>query len=135
MMKKFSDKSYNAKSNAQRNLSGLTHWADDATLKFFSCRISSAYDDASGLILCVKYSQAEGFHGGKTYGAIVFDVMGNAVHDIKAPTIAKRDKEAHTLFAQCVTHADLITRTAIESQIRTHTRAIEYLREQLGEFA
>lgn len=130
-MRKFSDKSYNAKRNAQRNLDDLTHWADDSSLRFFSCRISSAFDSANGLLFCVKYSQAEGFHGGKVYGAIVFDVMGNSVHDIKAPTRVKRDKEAKILFDQCSTYVDLITRTALESQIKTHEREISYLREQL----
>lgn len=134
-MKKFSDKSYNAKRNAQQNLYGLTHWADDDKLMFFSCHISSAFDAADGLIFCIKYSQdAGGFHGGKEYGAIVFDLHGNRVHELRAESAKKRDKEANILFKQCETYADLITRTAIESQIKALEREISYLNEDLKEF-
>lgn len=47
----YTNKSSNAKSNAQENLKGRTHYAEDDTLKFFKARIVSSAADQNGLFL------------------------------------------------------------------------------------
>lgn len=68
--------------NAQRNLSGRTHYVDDATLKGFQARILSGGATDDGLLFwLVESVQSRPNHGGYTRRAIVFDVFGDIVND------------------------------------------------------
>lgn len=128
-VKAFSNQSYNAKRNAQINLEGRTHWADDSTLAFFGCKISRAFDDSSGKLFAICYSQKAGFDEalGREHGFIVFDLWGNCVVDGKYPNGKKRDRELADALKKCVSYADLITQTGRDSRISQLQREIECL--------
>ena len=128
-VKAYSEQSYNVKRNAQANLEGRTHWADDNTLAFFGCKISRAFDDASGHLLAVRFSQKAGFDDalGRVHGFAIFDLFGNIVIDGKYPNGKKRDREFWVILKQCVTYADLITETGRDSRIAQLRREIENL--------
>ena len=128
-VKAYSDQSYNAKRNAQANLEGRTHWADDDTLAFFGCKISSCVDEASGHLLAVRFSQKAGFDDalGRVHGFAIFDLFGNVVIDGKYADGKKRDREFWVILKQCVTYADLITETGRDSRIAQLRREIESL--------
>lgn len=124
----YSDKSYNAKRNAQHNLDGRTHWADDDSLAFFGCKISRSFDDANGKLFAVCYSQKAGFDNPtREYGFIIFDLFGDCVTDQKFDSGKARDKGFVVTLKQCVTHADLITQTGRDNRIARLRWEIELL--------
>ena len=128
-VKAYSDQSYNAKRNAQANLEGRTHWADDDTLAFFGCKISSCVDEASGHLLAVRFSQKAGFDDalGRVHGFAIFDLFGNIVVDGKHANGKKRDREFWAILEQCKAHVDLITQTGRDACIAQLRREIESL--------
>lgn len=68
--------------NAQRNLSGRTHYVDNDTLKGFQARILSGGATSDGLLFWIVESvQSRPNHGGYTRRAVVFDVFGDIVND------------------------------------------------------
>lgn len=75
-------KSCDPKYNAQRNLEGRTHYADEGTLKFFKARILSAHAASSGLLFYIIES-VPGISDNpkKTKRAVVFDVFGTVVNE------------------------------------------------------
>lgn len=78
----FTSHSCNPKYNAQRNLAGRTHYADDDTLAFFKARILSARDEANGLLFILLESVSGiSKDARKTKRAVIFDVFGTVVND------------------------------------------------------
>ena len=76
----YGNKSSYTKNNAQLNLEGRTHWADDSNLKFFGCRISSAHETASGLLFYVIESSFTNYD--KTtrgFRFAIFDIFGEVI--------------------------------------------------------
>ena len=68
--------------DAQRNLSGRTHYADTGTLKYFKAKILAASPTEDGLLYWLVESVASRpDHGGKTKRAVVFDLWGEVVND------------------------------------------------------
>jgi hypothetical protein len=77
----FSDKSSTPKWNAQHNLEGRTHFADDATLRYFGSRILSAYDHDDGLLFTIiESSFADYAKTRRTFRFAVFDVFGTCIY-------------------------------------------------------
>lgn len=75
-------KSCDPKYNAQRNLEGRTHYADEGTLKFFKARILSARHDANGLLFyIIESTPGISDNPKKTKRAVVFDVFGAVVNE------------------------------------------------------
>ena len=76
----FSQHSYTAKTNAQRNLAGRTHYVDDATLRFFFARITLARDECDGLIFCLVESVAQDFQNrARGFRFVAFDLFGDVL--------------------------------------------------------
>jgi hypothetical protein len=100
----------NEKKNAQQNLSGRTHYADDDTLRYFGARINRAGHRADGLLFLIVESvssKPEDTKRNKRF--VAFDVLGTVVNDREewfATTdqarkaaenfLAEFDAEAHT---------------------------------------
>jgi len=77
----YSDKYSNPKANAQRNLEGRTHYADEETLNFFKARIVSAYADADGLFFKIVESLSlDCDHTRRGFRVVVFDLFGQVVY-------------------------------------------------------
>jgi len=68
---------YDAKACAQRNLEGRTHYADDATLKFFHARILRCGPAHDGAVLGMVESVAADMNNTRRiFRFTVFDVFG-----------------------------------------------------------
>lgn len=75
----FGYESGDAKHNAQRNLSGISHFADPDTLRFFESRILSTRPEAEGLLFGLVESHRSPTHNGRSYRFVVFDLRGRIV--------------------------------------------------------
>ncbi len=81
-VKLFSPESCDPKYNAQRNLSGRTHYAEDDTLRFFHARINSAgpVADSQGLLFRITESVSLDMHNRERgTRCVVFDIFGTTV--------------------------------------------------------
>jgi len=77
----FTNKSSNAKRNAQENLQGRTHYAEDESLKFFHARIVSSAADQNGLFFKMVESVAVDYDNTRRgFRVIVFDLFGHVVY-------------------------------------------------------
>jgi hypothetical protein len=106
----FTYKNCYEKNNAQQNLAGRTHYADDDTLRYFGARINRAGHRADGLLFLVVESvssKPEDTKRNKRF--VVFDVLGTVVNNREewfattdqarkaaAEFLAGFDAEAHT---------------------------------------
>jgi hypothetical protein len=81
-MQRYDNVSSHPKSNAQRNLCGRTHYADDGTLKYFYARILSARAMRNGTLFGVVESIALDMHNTKRgVRFVVFDLFGNVINE------------------------------------------------------
>jgi hypothetical protein len=72
--------SSNAKWNAQRNLSGRTHYVDDDTLRFHKSRVLQSGTSDQGLIFWLVESVALVMDGSKRgFRFVLFDIFGNTI--------------------------------------------------------
>ena len=81
----FRDESCYDDYNAQRNLSGRTHYADPDTLKCFRATITECHITHDGLILSIVESvrsKPASIPGGH-FRAVIFDVFGDEVTDCR----------------------------------------------------
>jgi hypothetical protein len=77
----FTDKSSDSKRNAQENLQGRTHYAEDSSLKFFKARIVSAHADADGLFFKMVESVALDYNNTRRgFRVVVFDLFGQVIY-------------------------------------------------------
>ena len=95
--------------DAQRNLSGRTHYCDDGTLRYFSARINSASDECGGLVYMIEESVSHP-ELGRVHRFVAFDVFGTVIsdreefHKTRKPCTKAKfawlngfDAEAHTI--------------------------------------
>lgn len=76
----FQDRYSNPKANAQKNLQGRTHYAEDQTLVFFKAKIVAAEPAASGLFLQIVESVALDYDNTRRgFRVVVFDLFGQCV--------------------------------------------------------
>lgn len=91
----FDSKSYHAKSNAQLNLAGRTHYCEADTMRFFGSRISSAHETASGLLFYVIESVFLDFHKTKRgFRYVIFDIYGESVARLDLDSAYKTSEQA-----------------------------------------
>ncbi len=76
----FEDIYSNPKANAQKNLQGRTHYAEDQTLVFFKAKIVAARDTHHGLFLQIVESVALDYDNTRRgFRVVVFDLFGQCV--------------------------------------------------------
>jgi hypothetical protein len=98
----FAYKSGHEKSNAQQNLDGRTHYADNETLRYFKARINHAVHLADGLLFLILESVAsKPYEIGQNKRFVVFDVFGTVVNDREEwhATTEKARKAAEAFLA------------------------------------
>lgn len=115
----FTCKSCYDKNNAQQNLSGRSHYADEDTLRYFKSRILRGVHRADGLLfLLVESVGSKPEDSKRNKRFVVFDVFGTVVNDREewfATTdqaraaadkfLAAFDAELHTLGQlRCMAH-------------------------------
>jgi hypothetical protein len=77
----YTDKSSDSKRNAQENLQGRTHYAEDSSLKFFKARIVSAHADQNGLFFKMVESIALDYDNTRRgFRVVVFDLFGQVIY-------------------------------------------------------
>ena len=90
-MQLYSDEHTNPRINAQRNLLGRTHYADDATLHFHKARILSARATSDGLLFYVIESVAIDYQNTtRGFRPVIFDLCGQVLSRPDLNTHAKR---------------------------------------------
>jgi hypothetical protein len=76
----FRNESCYPKNEAQRNLSGITHYVDNDTLHFHHSRILSAHVAYDGLLFAIVESVSLDMHNTKRgYRPVVFDIFGTII--------------------------------------------------------
>lgn len=117
-----------AKQEAQEALRGLTHYADDSTMKYFRSRITSARPINEGLFFEITESSSRDMHNtARGFRVVVFDVFGETVYrpkleDMKATSTAARKAYLKDFTIDAAAHyadklkarADKLTREASE---------------------
>lgn len=119
----FTQQSSDPKHNAQRALSGITHYADDDTLKWHKARILSTAILAEGLLFRIAESCALDMNNTKRgTRCVVFDVFGTAVYRPDLENTFKTSDKARTVAAE--TEIDLVAhyREAIKSRLHWLTQ-------------
>ena len=77
----FTDRSSDHKRNAQQNLQGRTHYAEDESLRFFHARIVSAHADQNGLFFKMVESIAVDYNNTRRgFRVVVFDLFGQVIY-------------------------------------------------------
>ncbi len=84
------------KYNAQRNLSGKTHYVDDETLRWHKSRVLSANPLFDGLLFQIITSDALDMHSTKRgFRAVIHDVFGTTVYRPDLENSAKTKAQAY----------------------------------------
>lgn len=79
----YRDESSNAKYDAQRNLAGRTHFADDATLRFHKSRILAGRVLHGGAFYYLRESTALTMDGSQRgHRVVLFDIFGNVINKV-----------------------------------------------------
>lgn len=77
----FDCKSCDPKYNAQSNLDGITHYADDDTLRFFHGRVLASREYAGGLLFGITESVSKDMNNQERgFRCVVFDVFGTVIY-------------------------------------------------------
>jgi len=125
----FTNKSCDAKYNAQQNLSGRTHYVEDDTLRWHHSRVNSAGHRADGLLFCITESVALDMHNrSRGTRCVVFDVFGTTVYHPDLENTFKTSAQAQKACA--ATEFDLVAHyaEAIKSKlywVRQEVTALE----------
>lgn len=70
---------YKVEAAVQNAMRGKTHFYDDDSMRFFSCKVRKARCIDDGVILGTICTQAEGFHGGRVYAVNFHDFTGHGL--------------------------------------------------------
>ena len=84
--RRFCSIGHTAKTCAQENLSGRTHYCDEGTLRFFSSRIIKSSARLDGLVFVLVESVATGFRSSERgFRFVAFDLFGEVLNE-RAPS-------------------------------------------------
>lgn len=77
----FRDESGDAKTDAQRNLCGRTHYVDDETLRYHKSRVVETKTTDNGLLFAIVESYAvDPENKQRAFRGVVFDVFGTVLY-------------------------------------------------------
>ena len=137
-IKPYNQESYDAKRNAQLNLAGRTHFADDDTLRAFRSRISSSSHHDNGLLFSLIESCSGDYeHKTRVFRYAIFDVFG---HCVDRPDLAhgfKSTEAARKALYVALNAIDAIalTRAAIERETAVFARETRRFAECVNRIA
>ena len=131
-MNLYRNESSNAKYNAQRNLSGRTHYVDDDTLRFHHSRVLSSYITDGGLLFALIEIDMNNTKRGYRYA--IFDVFGTVIDRKNLDDSWATSKAATKAMWEALNAIDAKAHTlkAIEEQARQHAREMDRLRADLA---
>jgi len=131
----FSEKSYNPKRNAQLNLSGLTHYCDDGTLRFFHGRIMECSILGQGTILgLVESSAGDSDNTFRVYRSTFFDLSGTVIFRQTLENGYRTAKAARAEFWRIANSMDAleVTRAMVDREVKNLERKTENYRAIFG---
>lgn len=132
----YRNESSDAKWNAQRNLSGRTHYVDDDTLRFHKSRVLSSRDHANGLLFSIVESCALDMRNTRRgFRFVIFDVFGNVISRCDLDECYTTGEKARKALYEALNAIDAhtVTSAAIDAQERANAREIERARADLAE--
>lgn len=126
------------KNNAQRNLSGRTHYVDGETLRFYKSRIISARETDGGLLFAIVTSDAKD-HENKSRGFryVIFDLFGTVVErnpaSVDREYFRTSEKATKAMWAAVnAMDAVAITRAAVANAIKYHDLEMDRVRADIA---
>ncbi len=135
-MKLFTQESTNAKYNAQRSLSGLTHYVDDDTLRFHHSRILKTFITDGGLLFSLIESCSLDMHNTKRgFRFVTFDVFGTVVSRVELEQCSAVRASAEKAMWHFLNNFDARSHTlaAIDRQQARFIQECDAMRVAVGE--
>ena len=130
----YRQESSNPKWNAQRNLSGRSHYVDDDTLRFHHSRILSTHITDGGLLFALVESYAVDMNNTqRKYRGVILDVFGNVVNRPKLEYGFSSSKAATKAMWEILNGLDAkaLTVKAIEQAEKYHAMDMADLRAKV----
>lgn len=130
---RFESKSYDAKRCAQLNLEGRTHYADDATLRYFSSRILKTVITDDGLLLAIVESY-KAYDGKRLFRPVVFNILGQTVDRVNGADGFKTKAQAVAAMWDTLNNVDAVahTKEALERYIENEASSVNRLLKDLS---
>ncbi|QCQ61897.1 hypothetical protein Barba19A_gp057 [Rheinheimera phage vB_RspM_Barba19A] len=129
-LNRFRQESSDAKYNAQKNLSGLTYYYDDDTMKYHKSRILSCNITHEGLLLGTVESFAD-YNGKRLYRPVIFNVLGQVIHrPLQIESCFNKSDKALASMWEELNKIDAVSHTkqaVIEQRDRDFKYATEFL--------
>jgi hypothetical protein len=122
--------------DAQRNLSGRTHYVDPETLRFFRSRILHAEHVARGMLYVVVESRGiEEKDGRRGMRVVLFNLAGNVLHHSRAATWHRSTRAARRAIPGILEEIDArgVNLAALESLERWNADEIARARRAIDE--
>lgn len=107
---RFENKSYDAKRDAQVNLTGRTHYVDPDTLKYHNSKILKCVISDNGLLLSIIESYAS-YDGKRLFRPVIFDVMGNTIDRVSGSDGFKTKKQAEAALWESLEKINAVEHT------------------------
>ena len=132
---------YNVEAAVQNAMQGKTHFYDDSSMRFFSCKVRKARCIDDGVILGTICTQAEGFHGGRVYAVNFHDFTGYSLCESLEERTFKTMEQAEKYFWECAKAMDgrSIMLDAIRRErdeaLRKAKRITDFMRSKKRAFA
>ena len=113
----YTDKSSDHKRNAQENLKGRTHYAEEETLRFFHARILSSAADQNGLFFKMVESIALDYDNDRRgFRVVMFDLFGQVIYRPSIDECTSTSAAAENYFSK---HHDTDTWKHYRAELKT----------------
>jgi hypothetical protein len=123
------------KNNAQRNLSGRTHYVDDDTLRWHKSRVISARHTDGGLLFAIVTSDALDMNNSRRgFRFVIFDLFGTVQERTEMEQAFRTSARAEkAMWAELnAMDAPAITRAAIANAEKHHAMEMERMRAEVA---
>jgi hypothetical protein len=134
----YGNKSSYPKNNAQLNLAGRSHFAEDSTLRYFGSRINSAHETESGLLFYIvessflNYDKTE-----RGFRYAIFDIFGTSVARLPVEDALKTSEQARKAMWKELETFDTAEhyKKALDSIAKKADREASQAREAIAQLA
>ncbi len=127
----YRNESSDARTNAQRNLIGRTHYVDDDTLRWHKSRVLSSRVVDGGLLFAIITSDALDMNNRKRgFRYVVFNIFGEVISRVNLENTFSAPERASKAMWVWLNECDAkaVTLAAIEAQERSFAREMAELR-------
>ena len=131
----YSNKSGDARTNAQRNLMGRTHYVDPDTLRYHKSRVLSARHTDGGLLFAITTSDALDYQNTRRgYRYAIFDLFGCVIDRPDLEHAFKTSKAAEKAMWAALDklNAKALTLAAIRRAVTRHTEDMNDLSKKVA---